>query len=293
MTYATDVGTLRADFRVTLKTGASDESRRVDESLDKIRNRILAAVSARSRVEPVYKQVAAVVCDHTEPGWDGYSASPVSEEAGAHAVLFVLSLPPGVPSPEISADPSGGIELEWYRSSHHVFTACLTRGGKIYYAGLLGRPKRAVPNTSPERSLGKSYRGSIAHFADCWAMIAAHEEIVRYVFEESYYRKDGSAKAKAFYPDKSGRCSVFVTSGLSHQEIVDLGYEHVAPERKPLLGHIPRTAADVRSAELDVELVPPPDRHAEIFGYPDDRDQMMLRALELAKTARFIAIPAG
>ena len=43
----------------------------------------------------------------SEPDWDGYGASPISEEAYGEAFKIIDSLPSGINMPEITCEPTG------------------------------------------------------------------------------------------------------------------------------------------------------------------------------------------
>jgi hypothetical protein len=116
-----------------------------------------------------------------------------------------------------------------------------------------------------------------------------NERLARYVFENSYYRADGSAKPKAFHPDGDNVVSMYRVDGLSRAEVLALGDERVAGLRqKPLLGHIEIVAASVREVGLDVVDREPPPRHAEIIGFPDARELQISKAQELAARASYL-----
>jgi hypothetical protein len=125
-----------------------------------------------------------------------------------------------------------------------------------------------------------------------YSTVVPGERLSRYVFEESYYRADGSPKPKAFYPDKDNVVSVFRIDGLTHAEVIEFGDKHVTPKRnKPLHGHVEITAASVRAVGLDVASKEPPLRHAEIFNFPDARELAISKAQELAAVAIFRPCP--
>ncbi|HXX84771.1 MAG TPA: hypothetical protein VEN29_12405 [Casimicrobiaceae bacterium] len=96
-------------------------------------------------------------------------------------------------------------------------------------------------------------------------------------------------KPKAFHPDAAGLCSVMVTTGLANKAIQLIAAQYVTPHRKglKLLGYAGVSCSSVRGVGLDARYDEPPPKHANIFGYPDDREKMMERAMLLAATATF------
>lgn len=76
-----------------------------------------------------------------EPGWDGYSAAPISYDAYIKAKQFVDTWPANLPLPEVSADPDGEVSLEWYRSPKRVFSVSIGPNDEITYAGICDRNK--------------------------------------------------------------------------------------------------------------------------------------------------------
>ncbi|MBI2895164.1 MAG: hypothetical protein HYY06_16540 [Deltaproteobacteria bacterium] len=79
---------------------------------------------------------------------------------------------------------------------------------------------------------------------------------------------------------------MFRTDGLSEGEIWALGQEAVAQAQgKTLYGRGVLLAADVAAAELRVEPDEPPLRHANITGWPPEKDAQLAAAQELAARA--------
>ena len=75
-------------------------------------------------------------CRH--PGWDGYGALPVEQDALRHAYLLIESLPLGFPRPSIGAEPDGQLTLEWHRSSRRTLSVSVTADGYLHFSALFG-----------------------------------------------------------------------------------------------------------------------------------------------------------
>ncbi len=84
------------------------------------------------------EQLYDVVEQCARPGWDGYDAEPVSQEAYANAYRFIEGLPLDFPMPSISAEPDGHITFEWYASPRRTLSVSISPDGEIHYAALLG-----------------------------------------------------------------------------------------------------------------------------------------------------------
>lgn len=70
--------------------------------------------------------------------WDGEGGQPVEWPTLQYATMFVRSLPPEVPAPDVSVDHDGDLSLEWDYGPHQVFSVSVRRDGVLHYAGLFG-----------------------------------------------------------------------------------------------------------------------------------------------------------
>lgn len=70
--------------------------------------------------------------------WDGEGAVPVEWTAVQYAKMFARSLPPEVPTPEVTADRDGDLSLEWDYGPHRVLSVSVRRDGVLHYAGSFG-----------------------------------------------------------------------------------------------------------------------------------------------------------
>ncbi len=117
--------------------------------------------------------------------------------------------------------------------------------------------------------------------------VSREETVTRYFFDREYVRKDGALHWRALMPDRSGKTSVFRVSQLSEDEIWRIGSEKVAAIRqKSLVGRADLIAASVYDKTL--RFAPdndPESRHADIIGWPEDKDKKHDIALDLADGA--------
>jgi hypothetical protein len=112
------------------------------------------------------------------------------------------------------------------------------------------------------------------------------EPISRYIFSSSHFSAQLSRiKHNAFMPPPSGGTSVFRTSGLGEIEIWAIGQGISTQRGQQLHARGDLLTSDVLSLALAVEPSEPPPRHANITGWPQEKDQVKLKALELAGKA--------
>lgn len=110
------------------------------------------------------------------------------------------------------------------------------------------------------------------------------ESLSRFILSKKYYSIEKKiVKYAAFLPNNNGETSVFRTSGIPDKEIWDIGDREVSTIRqKPILGRADIIAYLVLKKGLEVIPSEPPERHANIAGWPDERSKQRLIALELA-----------
>lgn len=115
------------------------------------------------------------------------------------------------------------------------------------------------------------------------------ESLSRLILTKQHYRpSDSCVKWAAFLPNpKTGDTSVFRTSGISDDEIWAIGDREVGKKRgKPVLGRADVPASVVLSKKLQIIPSEPPERHANIAAWPDERSQQKLIAIELAEKSQ-------
>ena len=62
----------------------------------------------------------------------------VSEEVKDTSIRFIQNLPLGFPQPEVSAEPDGHINLEWYRNPRRVISVSIAPNNRLHWAALIG-----------------------------------------------------------------------------------------------------------------------------------------------------------
>lgn len=117
--------------------GFSDAAEYVEEMTSDSRRFLDESVALGMR-NILREELASVWEECKKPGWDGYGALPVTEEALLNAFTFLRSLPLGFPRPYIGAEPDGEITLEWHHSAKRTLSVSVTPDGYLHYAALLG-----------------------------------------------------------------------------------------------------------------------------------------------------------
>ncbi|MEE8429944.1 MAG: hypothetical protein V3S16_01720 [Candidatus Desulfatibia sp.] len=89
-------------------------------------------------------------------------------------------------------------------------------------------------------------------------------------------------------PNQNGETSVYRISGISDTEIFEIGKRFVASVNdKPLLGRTDIVVSKVIEQKLSVNPDPTPHhRHANICGWPDEKSEKRLIAIELENHAK-------
>ena len=93
------------------------------------------------RAKGVFSELYKVFADCSQPNWDGYGATSVTEHTLELAGNFLEALPLGMPAPSIGAEPDGHITIEWYRSTRRTLSVSVSPEGELHYAALVGASK--------------------------------------------------------------------------------------------------------------------------------------------------------
>lgn len=116
------------------------------------------------------------------------------------------------------------------------------------------------------------------------------EVLSRFIMQTNWYRlSDNGVRYAAFMPNpKNGETSVYRISGISDREVWEIGDREVGLRRdKPILGRADIGASFVITKGLNVVPSEPPIRHANIIGWPEQKSEQRLVAIELAAEAIF------
>lgn len=114
------------------------------------------------------------------------------------------------------------------------------------------------------------------------------EYLARYLFHKNQFSAiNRRVKYVAFMPAPNGETSVFRISNLSDNEIWKIGDTDVAQKRGLfLLGRADISAFHVFDKSLKVVPDNNPPQHANIIGWPKEKSEQKLIAMELAESAQ-------
>jgi len=120
--------------------------------------------------------------------------------------------------------------------------------------------------------------------------VTPSEVLSRFIMQTNWYRlSDNRVRYAAFMPNpKDGETSVYRICGILEREVWEIGDREVGLKRyKPVLGRADIGASFVMMKGLSVVPSEPPARHANIVGWPEEKSEQRLVALELAAEAIF------
>lgn len=118
--------------------------------------------------------------------------------------------------------------------------------------------------------------------------VSPEENLTRYILHKNHfsilYKR---VKYTAFLPTSNGETSVFRTANISDGGIWGIGEYEVAQKRElPLLGRADILASHILSNKLKIAPDNNPPRHANIIGWPREKSEQKLVAMELAENAQ-------
>lgn len=125
--------------------------------------------------------------------------------------------------------------------------------------------------------------------------VASNELLARYITASKWFRKqDQTVKQDAFIPPESPlELSVTRHLSLPENDIWNIGRKIATSISRTLHGRADVETSHVLAQSLNVVPQPVPDNpnHANIVGWASDKDVRKMRALEIARVARFVANP--
>jgi hypothetical protein len=117
----------------------SDQVARISESWQNTGSAIVFEQPTMERLYQLKKE-----CENSN--WGGDNEAPISVASFLDAVDFLNALPPKLPAPEISVEPSGFVSFEWYAAPYKSAIIAFRGGGSIGYSVLLSRDRTAFGN---------------------------------------------------------------------------------------------------------------------------------------------------
>jgi hypothetical protein len=92
-------------------------------------------------IEEAVESLLELYKECSQPNWDGYGANPVSKDSVFEALKFIDLIPSSFPMPQVIAEPSGEIGLEWFKDKRLIFAISFSGKNMISYAGIFGSNK--------------------------------------------------------------------------------------------------------------------------------------------------------
>ena len=120
----------------TTYSGMSDAARLLDQTRKEILARCNSAVtlSHNDTIEAVKEAWQA-----TDELWKlSADEVAVTDEVKDSAIRFIENLPLGFPQPDVTREPDGHLNLEWYRSPRGVFSVSIAPNNRLHWAALIG-----------------------------------------------------------------------------------------------------------------------------------------------------------
>ncbi|RJQ20828.1 MAG: hypothetical protein C4560_04580 [Nitrospiraceae bacterium] len=118
--------------------------------------------------------------------------------------------------------------------------------------------------------------------------VRPEEDLTRYILHKNHFSiLHKRVKYAAFLPAPNGETSVFRVSGLADIAIWEIGDKEVAGKRETaILGRADIPAFHVLNSTLKIKPDENPPRHANITGWPKEKSEQKLIAIELAENAK-------
>ena len=128
-------------YDVSSTTGFSDDSKNLVHYLKEQIRDLCAPFTMARPLKEAFQSLNELYKNCSVENWDGYGAKSVSEDSVHEALKFIQMLPSSFSIPQMLAEPSGEIGLEWYKDKRMIFAISFNRKGMITYAGIFGSNK--------------------------------------------------------------------------------------------------------------------------------------------------------
>ena len=123
------------------------------------------------------------------------------------------------------------------------------------------------------------------------------EKLTRFIRYNRHFDEPNTVRHEVFLPHrKRTDISVFHISGLSDDEVWEIGREYVQTEERPIKARADLLASNVYDSNLEVVPDEPPERHANIRPLPVDnspanRKTRRALATKLANLSKLVIPP--
>lgn len=128
-------------YGVPSGTGFSEDSKSLMATLKKQIRQLCEPLTIGSSLEDTITALSEVYKECSVADWDGYGAYPLSKDSLFEAYKFIELIPSSLPMPQVIAEPSGEIGLEWHKDRGLSFAISFSGKNMISYAGIFGSNK--------------------------------------------------------------------------------------------------------------------------------------------------------
>lgn len=125
-------------YAVASSRGVSPCAQFIAGQSEEARNDFRSTVTLEPSHSEALNELYEIFEECSNPGWDGYGALPVERETYRLAYFLLESLPSGIFSPTVGAEPDGHLTLEWHSSAVRTLSISVSPEHEIHYAALLG-----------------------------------------------------------------------------------------------------------------------------------------------------------
>lgn len=121
--------------------GVSDDAEKIRHESDELKQSFARTISFGDRLSRTLEDLLKARHEYSEDNWDGYGARGIDKQSFENALRFALSLPSGIPAPNIDVMPSGEVAFIWSEGKRRVFSVIIGSRNELSYAGLYGVTK--------------------------------------------------------------------------------------------------------------------------------------------------------
>ncbi len=117
-----------------------------------------------------------------------------------------------------------------------------------------------------------------------------NETLARFIFYARYIRNNKTVRENAFIPYPHQSLSVTRHTGLNETDLWDIGKNIATELILQLYGRADICANIVRRKRLKIEPTATPRNHANIIGWPTEKSEQKMIAIELAESSNFVSL---
>ena len=121
----------------TLEKGVGEDSNQLRETEKEISLHATQPITSGGWKRLLVSEAFETYIERSEPGWDGYDASPLTQESFLCTRSFIELIPVWAPRPDLVPSPDGWISFEW-RSLMNRILSVTPENRVLIYAAALG-----------------------------------------------------------------------------------------------------------------------------------------------------------